>query len=317
MGGRIKMTIKFQCECGKVLMASDDQAGLEGKCPACGELITIPQAESLDMEEPEQSFSAEQFDEKETGEEESIGMKGLEDMGGGLEEEVEDLGGGLEGEVEDQHEKRNWVLSSRFAILASILVVVLVALVVFFVIRREKEPREDLVIIKKIQPQVETEKETSAPPVVARFEEEAAEPPQSKEAEPIASEITKRESIEQVSTEPPVGVETEVVPSEKEQEIVASTGVETPPAKKAPPIRAYTINVASFRKKQGAERYVEKLKKMGIDAFKWEVNLPKKGRWYRVSVGGFPTRREAENYANDLRKKGISDIFITRGPGAS
>jgi len=293
------MTIRFQCECGKVLMASDDQTGLEGKCPACGKVTTVPQADTFDRKEPEESLATEELDEGGTAEEASMGIEGLKD---------------LESEADDQPERKSWVRTPRFAMLASIIVVVLVALVVFMVVRKEKEAREELVVIKEIQPLEELEEEISAPPVGALLEEEI---PQPTEVEPITSAIVEEESFDEVSTEAPLGEETESVPTEKEEEVVASTLEETPPAESMPPMGAYTINMASFRKKENADLYVEELKKMGIDAFDWEIDLPKKGRWYRVSVGGFPTRQEAENYSDELRQKGISQTFITKVPGAS
>ncbi|KPL18736.1 MAG: hypothetical protein AMJ92_06645 [candidate division Zixibacteria bacterium SM23_81] len=302
------MTIRFRCECGRVLMASDDQSGREGQCPACGEIVTIPQAEVLDRKESEQDSSEKEFEDEAAEGEASMGIEELDDMERELEEKAE-----------NQHERKSWLRSPRFAMLASIVVVVIVALVVFMIIRREKEPREELVIIKKIEPLAKSEEETPAPPVGSRLEE-GEEPPQFKEAEPIVSEVAEGESVEEVSPETPVVTETEVVSDEEvkeEKKIVASTMEETPPTITLPPIGAYTINVASFRKRQSAERYVEELKKMGIEAFNWEVNLPEKGKWYRVSVGDFSSREEAEDYANDLKAKGISDIFITQVSGTS
>jgi cell division septation protein DedD len=75
--------------------------------------------------------------------------------------------------------------------------------------------------------------------------------------------------------------------------------------------------VASFRSKEGALRYVEQLKAMGLDAFDWEIDIPQKGRWYRVSVGDFPTREKAQNYADELKQKGMSGMFIIQIPEAS
>jgi hypothetical protein len=42
------MTITFSCQCGKQIKVADKFAGRTGKCPACGELVTIPQPE-LDL----------------------------------------------------------------------------------------------------------------------------------------------------------------------------------------------------------------------------------------------------------------------------
>jgi cell division septation protein DedD/phage FluMu protein Com len=318
------MTISFRCDCGRVLMASDEQGGLEGQCPACGEVMKIPQAEIVDMEEIEDIAPVEAFDEDGIEEEKPVEIK-----------EVEDVENDVEAEMKDPPETRNWQRSSRFAMLASIVVVVIVALIVFMVVRKEKKPPEEVVLIQKIEPMVETEEqkmesvveteeETMAVPVGARFEEEATvEIPEFQEVEPIPSVITEGESIEQVLTEPPAEVETEVGPSEDEQQAVASIAVETQPAEETVPAKnmpsagSFTINVASFKAKGNAERYAEELKEQGIDAFDWEITLPEKGRWYRVSVGGFASRQEAEDYASDLRQKGITDIFITQIPGAS
>ncbi len=93
---------------------------------------------------------------------------------------------------------------------------------------------------------------------------------------------------------------------------MAGASSERPSAPEMPPGGTFTINLASFRQKQRADRYVEELKKLGIDAYSWEVNLPEKGRWNRVSVGGFPTLNEAKDYTKELRQKGISDTYIIK-----
>jgi RsiW-degrading membrane proteinase PrsW (M82 family) len=36
------MGIEFQCDCGRVIRTSSGNAGRRGKCPACGEIVTIP-----------------------------------------------------------------------------------------------------------------------------------------------------------------------------------------------------------------------------------------------------------------------------------
>ncbi|HEX5444723.1 MAG TPA: HEAT repeat domain-containing protein [Pirellulales bacterium] len=37
------MSISIVCECGKKLVARDEQAGLRAKCPACGKILQVPQ----------------------------------------------------------------------------------------------------------------------------------------------------------------------------------------------------------------------------------------------------------------------------------
>jgi hypothetical protein len=40
------MSIEVTCQCGKVLKAKDEHAGLKAKCPSCGAIVEIPQPPS-------------------------------------------------------------------------------------------------------------------------------------------------------------------------------------------------------------------------------------------------------------------------------
>lgn len=43
------MAITFTCgHCGRVLTTSDDKAGLKAKCPGCGEVVVVPEADLVD-----------------------------------------------------------------------------------------------------------------------------------------------------------------------------------------------------------------------------------------------------------------------------
>jgi cell division septation protein DedD len=171
------------------------------------------------------------------------------------------------------------------------------------------------------------EEEALTPQVTVEPEEVIGEP--DKEAEIVAGASSERPwapemppqelaevkpPAEEEAPTPQVTVEPEEVIGEpdKEAEIVAGASSERPSAPEMPPGGTFTINLASFRQKQKADLYVEELKKLGIHAYSWEVNLPEKGRWNRVSVGGFPTLKEARNYTKQLRQKGISDSFIIK-----
>jgi cell division septation protein DedD len=287
-------------------MASDDQAGLEGQCPACGKVVMIPQEGTLAPEEADQGMPAEPLTGQDVvGDETSLDIKGFEDLDEDLAEDVRET-----------PERRTWFWSSRFAVLGSIVVVVVVALIVFTLVRRDREGTQELVVIKEIEPLAESEREASAPPVGAKLEEDVLLP---LEEQPSDSVMIEEEPVEAASTEATLEAEPETVTDEQEETeaTVASIAPEIPSEESLPPIGAYTINIASFRQRENAERYVAELKQMGVDAFDWEVDLPGKGKWYRVSVGGFSTRQEAEDYASGLKQKGISDIFITQVPKTS
>jgi cell division septation protein DedD len=79
---------------------------------------------------------------------------------------------------------------------------------------------------------------------------------------------------------------------------------------------SYTVNLASFRGKENADRFVQELRRKGLDAFCWEINLPEKGTWHRVSVGSFPTLENAKKFVAQERLKEDYSVFITRVSGA-
>lgn len=64
------MAITFSCaHCGKSLTTSDDKAGRKAKCPGCGEVLTVPEAESAlgDDGSPEDALSPAGSDEAAEG----------------------------------------------------------------------------------------------------------------------------------------------------------------------------------------------------------------------------------------------------------
>ncbi len=164
-----------------------------------------------------------------------------------------------------------------------------------------------------VQPVKFIDQETAAP-----VTEEGPPTTQAPELPPLELGEVKP-SAEQKAATLQVTVKPEEVIGEpdKEAEIVADAGGERPSAPEMPPGGTFTIILGSFRQKERADRYVEELKKLGIHAYSWEVNLPEKGRWNRVSVGGFPTFKEAKNYKKQLRQEGISHTYITKITGSS
>lgn len=76
---------------------------------------------------------------------------------------------------------------------------------------------------------------------------------------------------------------------------------------------SYTVTLASFRKKTNADRFVQELNETGLEAFQWEIELPRKGRWHRVSTGNFVNARRARVFAKRLEQRGY-DGFVTKIP---
>jgi cell division septation protein DedD len=123
-------------------------------------------------------------------------------------------------------------------------------------------------------------------------------------------ELLKEEKEVEVPEQEGITPETK----EKEEGKPQVAKVEEPKVRAIPeqklPVGRFTINVASFRKKVRAERFMEKLKKKGYKASVAEASIPKRGTWYRVSVGRFPSRGEAEALARTLKEKEGLDSFV-------
>ncbi|HMR06104.1 MAG TPA: SPOR domain-containing protein [Polyangiaceae bacterium] len=64
----------------------------------------------------------------------------------------------------------------------------------------------------------------------------------------------------------------------------------------------FQIQVASFKKQEDAEAFVDDLRKRGHSAFRQAAYVPDRGLWHRVRVGPFKSRYQAELYKKKFEK---------------
>jgi cell division septation protein DedD len=64
----------------------------------------------------------------------------------------------------------------------------------------------------------------------------------------------------------------------------------------------FQIQVASFKKQEDAEEFVDDLRKRGHSAFRQAAYVPDRGLWHRVRVGPFKSRYQAELYKKKFEK---------------
>ena len=83
-----------------------------------------------------------------------------------------------------------------------------------------------------------------------------------------------------------------------------SPGKKTTVEDASPGSRVFTVHLESFKNPQAAQKRVENLKAMGIEAFSQEAQVPEKGKFYRVLAGKFQDRASAKSFLEDLEKKG-------------
>jgi cell division protein FtsN len=70
----------------------------------------------------------------------------------------------------------------------------------------------------------------------------------------------------------------------------------------------FTLQVAAYLKPSYAKRYVEKLKKQGLDAY-WREAISANKKWYQVRVSHFPDKKSARDVGESLKAKGIIDDY--------
>jgi hypothetical protein len=207
-------------------------------------------------------------------------------------------------------------------ILVSTVLGVLVFCYFYFALElglREKDMASDkeVTMTAKMEPMVEKLEELSLFPPKESVGDAAMK--ESRFPRAGAYLFRPQEAVGGLLIETPIKEETKFTVSEEKREVVAIIEKnflpeEAPSKRKMLPVEAFTINVASFREKKNANRYVDELKEKSLDAFAWDVNLSKEERWHRVSVGSFSSRQKAENYREKLIQTGISNTWITEIP---
>ncbi len=73
----------------------------------------------------------------------------------------------------------------------------------------------------------------------------------------------------------------------------------------------YSVQVASFKSRNKAKQFCDKIVPLGFKPRVAMIELPNKGQWFRVTVDGFPSREEAKKATVVLEKniKGISGVI--------
>ncbi|MCP4350499.1 MAG: SPOR domain-containing protein [Desulfobacterales bacterium] len=71
-----------------------------------------------------------------------------------------------------------------------------------------------------------------------------------------------------------------------------------------------TIQVASFRNPQDADRMVKRLTARGYAAYKSTGDVPGDGTWHRVRIGSFNKRIEARSTMDKLKKDNLIAILV-------
>jgi DedD protein len=125
---------------------------------------------------------------------------------------------------------------------------------------------------------------------------------------------TPEKTISQTPKETaPKEATSKVSPSEKTVPKKETAKDKVTTAKKSPLSGGiYTLQAASVRDPNDANRLVQKLKKRGYPAYRVLAKIPGKGIWFRVRIGEFKTKTEARPILNKLKKEGYKPILVRK-----
>ena len=87
----------------------------------------------------------------------------------------------------------------------------------------------------------------------------------------------------------------------------SSSGGKTDPSQKVIS-DPFTLQVAAYLNSQHAKRYVEKLKKQGLDAY-WTEAVRGQKRWYQVRLSHFADKKSARDYGEELKSRRIIEDY--------
>ncbi len=83
-----------------------------------------------------------------------------------------------------------------------------------------------------------------------------------------------------------------------------------PEAAPAPVTDPFTLQVAAYLKETDAQRFVDQLKALGLDAY-WTRATGSNKTWYQVRISHFKTKAEARAFGEDLKKRQqIGDYYV-------
>ncbi len=72
-----------------------------------------------------------------------------------------------------------------------------------------------------------------------------------------------------------------------------------------------TVQAASLKNPEDADKLVSRLKKNGYPAYKTIAVVAEKGIWFRVRVGWFSSREEADRTLKQLKKDGFDPFIVS------
>ncbi|MDY6853574.1 MAG: SPOR domain-containing protein [Thermodesulfobacteriota bacterium] len=295
------MSIQIKCECGKTLKVSDEHAGKRGKCPNCGNIMLIrePEQESSEFEQEQTLQDMNQEEGTGAKEAESAFFRKEEDQYIGEKKQrsyakVDGL---------DRRRTKNTTLI--------LLLIAIIGLGTLFVLRPWETKIEPFYTFKK-----EDKKDVKKERVSEGLIKESVYKEDLSKSDDIPKPLkeTRVENKEELKSEPSIdsisGVKSQVKIEEKNK-MQTQISLATPPMQAS---GGYTVNLASFNKRQRAERYLAELDKQGIMAFIWSVDLLEKGTWYRVAIGKFLSYKEALTFLGAVEKELEVKPYITRIP---
>lgn len=286
------------------------------KCPICGGvLVEFSELESS-LKESKTSARGETTEEL-SGTGSMAEQKSVEDDLAEVLEKYDPDKGRAAGASEQTKLKPKRSSKLSLAILVIVMLVLTVAIVggIFFL--KFQQGPSPMVAQLKTKTTQDTEKVSGT--IVKKEQGIAVAKKESAPADTVqkTKSETPPKKTDKVKEVTPATVKKDETPSGKKETEPAAVKKEKSPAdhveETTPTGVLYSIHVSSHKTKEAAASEVNRLKKLGFDAYLQTATLKNGEVWHRVKVGDFNTRRKAQKIQNKLiQKDPQSDSYIAQ-----
>ncbi|MGD9305205.1 MAG: SPOR domain-containing protein [Desulfobacterales bacterium] len=147
----------------------------------------------------------------------------------------------------------------------------------------------------------EDQKDTSVPDIKP---EQAAPPEKEDQSQSKDSKLKRESQIKKTDTEKATSSKTAAKQEDQRKASAAATKQSTGVL--------YTIQAASVKKANDADRMVAELKQKGYPAYRTIGKVAQKGIWFRVRIGEYNSKAEARQTLNKLKKLGLKPILVQK-----
>jgi len=124
-------------------------------------------------------------------------------------------------------------------------------------------------------------------------------------------ETGSEEKVQNILPEQAVLITKKEETEKREASSISQPSLPGNPPEEIESTKKVSIQIASFRKKEDADRMAAQLKERGYAAYRSSSAIPGSGMWHRVRIGIFNRRIDAKSIMEKLKKENLIGMFVS------